>query len=104
MKPAAGKVRLSSPVAESAGDCVEMCYWIKVGLPRDYLPLLRQLAAKLGYKKAPVAAAARALVLIAIRETVIVDAWIWSAQVKNETLARSLRWTSEHSGLDIRSN
>jgi hypothetical protein len=89
---------LPEPITESASDMVQANhYYIKIAVPMWYQQRLKELAARLGFKKAPVAMAARVLALLGALHHDQVQAWFLAM---NEETAEVVEWSSRWEGCD----
>ena len=87
---------LPEAIAESANDMVQANhYYIKIAVPMWYQQRLKELAARLGFKKAPVAMAARVLALLGAFHHDQVEAWFIAM---NEETAKVVEWSSRWEG------
>jgi hypothetical protein len=84
------------PIAESAKDLVKANhYYIKIAVPMEYQERLKALGEKLGFKKAPVATAARVIALLGALHPVEVEAWL---DDMTEETADVIRCTAAYTG------
>lgn len=68
-------IALPDPVSERSGGMGGGSeFWIKVGIPREYLPQLKALGKQFGADKAPSAYAARIIVLLGLLHPDEIDA------------------------------
>lgn len=97
-------IGLPDPVAETSGGEFTGNFWIKVGIPREYLPLLKAMGKQFGANKAPSAYAARVIVLLGLLHPDEIDAMMLRASAK---LGPKRKWhlhSTEWSGGDPAAN
>jgi hypothetical protein len=68
-------LHLKDAIAEDSSDDISTVYWVKVGIPRAYLPKLKALGNVLGLPKARVSSAIRVAALMAALHPEDVKAW-----------------------------
>jgi hypothetical protein len=87
---------LPEHIAESATDMVQANhYYIKIAVPMAYQQRLKELGVRLGFKKAPVAMAARVMALLGSLHHDEVEAWFIA--MDKET-AELIEWTAAREG------
>jgi hypothetical protein len=89
---------LPEQIAEIATDMVKANhYYIKIAVPMWYQQRLKELAARLGFKRAPVAMAARVIALLGALHHDQVEAWFIAM---NEETAKLVERSSLWEGCD----
>ena len=97
-------IALPDPIAERSGGLVSTDFWIKVGIPREFLPKLKALGKQFGAEKASSAYAARVIVLLGLLHPDEVDAMVLRAAEKLGPARKFYLDGTQWSGGDPRAN